>query len=65
MITANGKAIPYDIYDIAANEGWVSVGLDHDTAARRRKHPPLVTSHGPRAPPPRQASADHRRLRLP
>jgi hypothetical protein len=27
-----GKAIPYGIYDIAANAGWVSVGIDHDTA---------------------------------
>ena len=32
MIAANGKAVPYGVYDIAANEGWVSVGLDHDTA---------------------------------
>jgi transposase len=28
-----GKAIPYGIYDIAANSGWVSVGADHDTSA--------------------------------
>jgi hypothetical protein len=27
-----GKAIPYGVYDIAANAGWVSVGIDHDTA---------------------------------
>lgn len=27
-----GKAIPYGIYDITQNEGWVSVGIDHDTA---------------------------------
>ena len=27
-----GKAIPYGIYDIAANRGWVNVGIDHDTA---------------------------------
>jgi Rhodopirellula transposase DDE domain len=27
-----GKAIPYGVYDIAANAGWVSVGTDHDTA---------------------------------
>jgi hypothetical protein len=27
-----GKAIPYGIYDIARNEGWVNVGWDHDTA---------------------------------
>lgn len=28
-----GKVIPYGIYDLAANTGWVSVGTDHDTAA--------------------------------
>jgi transposase len=28
-----GKAIPYGVYDLAANAGWVSVGKDHDTAA--------------------------------
>jgi transposase len=27
-----GKVIPYGVYDINANQGWVSVGLDHDTA---------------------------------
>ncbi len=27
-----GKAIPYGVYDIAANAGCVSVGVDHDTA---------------------------------
>ena len=27
-----GKATPYGIYDIAANQGWVNVGVDHDTA---------------------------------
>src|SRR3954463_8524626 len=27
-----GKAIPYGVYDMAANTGWVSVGVDHDTA---------------------------------
>jgi transposase len=27
-----GKAIPYGVYDVGANEGWVSVGIDHDTA---------------------------------
>ena len=27
-----GKAIPYGVYDIAANQGWVNVGIDHDTA---------------------------------
>jgi transposase len=28
---AVGKAIPYGIYDIASNDGFVSVGVDHDT----------------------------------
>ncbi len=28
-----GKAIPYGIYDLGKNLGWVSVGVDHDTAA--------------------------------
>jgi hypothetical protein len=27
-----GRAIPYGVYDLASNEGWVSVGIDHDTA---------------------------------
>jgi hypothetical protein len=30
---AAGKAIPYGVYDLGANAGWVSVGTDHDTAA--------------------------------
>lgn len=29
---AGGKAIPYGVYDLHRNEGWVSVGIDHDTA---------------------------------
>ena len=28
---AVGKAIPYGVYDLAANDGFVSVGVDHDT----------------------------------
>lgn len=28
-----GKAIPYGVYDVAQNYGWVNVGRDHDTAA--------------------------------
>jgi hypothetical protein len=27
-----GKVIPYGVYDVSANQGWVSVGIDHDTA---------------------------------
>jgi hypothetical protein len=33
VIPENGRAVPYGVYDIAANEGWVSVGIGHDTAA--------------------------------
>jgi hypothetical protein len=28
-----GKVAPYGVYDMGRNEGWVSVGVDHDTAA--------------------------------
>jgi transposase len=28
-----GKAVPYGIYDLTADAGWVNVGTDHDTAA--------------------------------
>lgn len=28
-----GKAVPYGVYDIGNNEGWVSVGISHDTAS--------------------------------
>jgi transposase len=27
-----GRAIPYGVYDLATNSGWVSVGVDHDTS---------------------------------
>jgi hypothetical protein len=27
-----GKGAPYGVYDVTANQGWVSVGIDHDTA---------------------------------
>jgi hypothetical protein len=30
---AVGKAIPYGVYDLHANAGWVTIGSDHDTAA--------------------------------
>jgi transposase len=32
-IPALGRVSPYGVYDLAANAGWVSVGIDHDTAA--------------------------------
>jgi len=33
LIPEEGKAIPYGVYDLQRNEGWVSVGIDHDTAS--------------------------------
>jgi hypothetical protein len=33
VIPELGRAVPYGVYDIAGNAGWVSVGVDHDTAA--------------------------------
>ena len=33
VIKENGKAIPYGVYDLTRNAGWVSVGIDHDTAS--------------------------------
>ena len=33
VIPELGRAVPYGVYDIAGNAGWVSVGVDHGTAA--------------------------------
>ena len=33
IIPELGRAVPYGVYDIAGNAGWVSVGIDHDTAS--------------------------------
>ncbi|MGH2728473.1 MAG: ISAzo13 family transposase [Actinomycetota bacterium] len=32
LIPEMGKAVPYGVYDLTRNAGWVSVGIDHDTA---------------------------------
>jgi hypothetical protein len=32
LIQELGRAVPYGVYDLAANAGWVSVGMDYDTA---------------------------------
>jgi transposase len=61
-----GKAVPYGIYDVAANTGWVNVGIDHDTAAfAAGVDAPLVergrTSHLPAGAP---AAGDRRRRRI-
>lgn len=33
FIGEQGKAIPYGVYDLTANTGWITVGVDHETAA--------------------------------
>lgn len=33
VIPELGRAIPYGVYDLANNKGWVSVGTDHDTSS--------------------------------
>jgi hypothetical protein len=33
FVLAAGRATPYGVYDITQNDGWVSVGTDHDTGA--------------------------------
>jgi hypothetical protein len=33
VVPAKGKAIPYGVYDLQRNEGWVSIGIDHDTGS--------------------------------
>jgi transposase len=33
IIPDQGKAIPHGVYDLSRHEGWVSVGIDHDTAS--------------------------------
>ena len=56
-----GKAVPYGVYDLTADAGWVSVGTDHDTAAfavesiRR-----WWTAAGHGGLPAGPAAADHR-----
>jgi hypothetical protein len=54
-----GKVVPYGVYDIAANAGCVSVGIDHDTAQfavnsirrwldvmGRERYPEMITADG-------------------
>ena len=56
-----GKAVLYGVYDLSADAGWVSVGVEHDTAAfavetLRRWWRNMVSAAYPRARP----SAGHR-----
>ena len=32
VIPELGRVTPYGVYDVGQNRGWVSVGIDHDTA---------------------------------
>ena len=59
-----GKAIPEGVYDLRRNEGWVSVGVDHDTAefaveSIRRWWQEMGAAAYPRGP----SAPDHRRCR--
>jgi hypothetical protein len=47
-----GKAIPYGVYDLTRNAGWVSVGIDHDDRT-------LVAEDGTAAVPRHSGPADH------
>ena len=65
-----GKVTPYGIYDLTANQGWVSIGINHDTGrVRRGKYPPLVAGDGQTALSQGATLADYsrwwRKQRLP
>ena len=61
---AAGKAIPYGVYDVTANTGWVGVGTDHDTAAFAvATIRPWWTPDRPGRLSRRHPAADHRRRR--
>ena len=59
-----GRVTPYGVYDLTANEGWVSVGTDHDTARfAAQTIRQVVAGDGPCALPAGDGTADHRRRR--
>ena len=58
------KAIPYGVYDVGADDGFVTVGVDHDTAGVRGQCDPHLVGHRrPRALPGQHPVAAHRGLR--
>ncbi len=64
LIPAHGKAVPYGVYDLTRNAGWVSVGIDHDTASFAvRTIRPVVAEDGAPARPARPLAAHHGRCR--
>ena len=65
-----GKAVPYGVYDVAANIGWVSRGhRPRHRGLRRRDDPPLVEQHRqtrlPRGEPPAGLRRRRRLQRVP
>ena len=51
VIPEQGKAIPYGVYDLSRDEGWVSVGgRSRHGPFRRERDPQLVEPHGPSQP---------------
>jgi hypothetical protein len=58
-----GKAIPYGVYDIADNTGWVSVGVTHDTAQFAVNAIRQWWEDGPQPLSRRRPGDDHRRWR--
>ena len=59
-----GKVVPYGVYDLADNSGWVSVGVtQRHRRVRRQRHPLLVRQDGPRPLSRGRPADDHGRLR--
>ena len=59
-----GHAIPYGVYDLASDEGWVNVGIDANTAEFAVNSILGWWQHlGKQRYPTRQEPDDHRRLR--
>ena len=64
LIKDLGRAVPYGIYDLAANAGWVNVGVDNDTASLRGSDdPPMVARGRAHSLSARAPSGHHRRRR--
>src|SRR5271169_5671102 len=57
-----GKVVPYGVYDVGANSGYVSLGVDHDTAVRGQRRPSLARQDGPPALPGHPQDDGHGRL---
>ena len=62
LIKELGRAVPYGVYDLAANAGWINLGIDNDTAAfpSRPSISPLVAGDRSNALSQCHATADDR-----